>query len=83
MIRYQYWKPSTKLVVTTPTCIHCRETGELIVDKEKYKEFTETPRHLRRLIQDIFPEHSRGEREQLLTGVHPECFDDMFRGEGE
>ena len=77
------WKLNTSLVVTTPTCIHCREPGELIVDKEKYKEFTETPRHLRRLIQDIFPEHSRGEREQLLTGVHPECFDDMFRGEGE
>ncbi len=77
------WKLNTSLVVTTPTCIHCRETGVLIVDREKYKEFKETPRHLRRLIQDIFPEHSRGEREQLLTGVHPECFDDMFRGEGE
>lgn len=77
------WKLNTSLVVTTPTCIHCRETGVLIVDREKYKEFKETPRHLRRLIQDIFPEHSRAEREQLLTGVHPECFDDMFRGEGE
>ena len=52
-------------------------------DEEKYKEFIETPRHLRRLIQDIFPDHSRAEREQLLNGVHPECFDEMFRGEGE
>ena len=54
-----------------------------MVDPEKYKEFTETPKHLRRLVQDIFPEHSRGQREQLMTGVHPECFDEMFRGEGE
>ena len=54
-----------------------------MVDPEKYIEFTQTPRHLRRLIQDIIPDHSRAEREQLLTGVHPECFDDMFRGEGE
>jgi len=54
-----------------------------MVDEEKYKEFIETPRHLRRLIQDIFPDHSRAEREQLLNGVHPECFEEMFRGEGE
>jgi hypothetical protein len=77
------WENNTKLVVTTPTCIHCNETGVLIVDKDKYKEFRETPRHLRRLIQDIFPDTSRGEREQLINGTHPECFDDMFIGEGE
>ena len=69
--------------VTTKECIHCRQTGTVMVDPEKYKEFIETPRHLRRLIQDIFPDHSKEEREQLMTGVHPECFDDMFRGEGE
>ena len=69
--------------VTTPKCIHCNKTGTMMVNKDAYKEFTQTPRHLRRLIQDIFPSYSRGQREQLLTGVHPECFDDMFRGEGE
>jgi hypothetical protein len=69
--------------VTTKECIHCRKTGSVMVDSEKYIEFTQTPRHQRRLIQDIFPEQSRAEREQLLTGVHPECFEDMFRGEGE
>ena len=69
--------------VTTKECIHCRQTGTVMVDPVKYIEFIETPRHLRRLIQDIFPDHSRAEREQLLTGVHPECFEEMFRGEGE
>ena len=69
--------------VKTKECIHCRQTGTVMVDEEKYKEFTETPRHLRRLIQDIFPEHSRGQREQLLNRVHPECFEDMFGGEGQ
>jgi len=69
--------------VTTKECIHCRQTGTVMVDPDKYKEFTETPSHLRRLIQDIFPQHSREQREQLLTGVHPECFDDMFSSEGQ
>ena len=77
------WELNTSLVVTTPTCINCREIGTVIVDREKFKEFTETPRHLRRLIQDIFPSESKAYREQLLTGVHPECFEDMFKGEGE
>ena len=70
-------------VVTTKECIHCGQTGTLMVDEEKYREFKQTPKHLRRLIQDIFPEHSKEEREQLMTGVHPECFEEMFRGEGE
>jgi hypothetical protein len=51
-----------------------------MVDRRAYKEFTQTPRHLRRLIQDIFPEHSKEEREQLMTGTHPQCYEDMFNG---
>lgn len=69
--------------VTTKECIHCRQTGTVMVDRRAYAEFIQTPRHLRRLVQDIFPDHSKGEREQLMTGVHPECFEEMFGGEGE
>lgn len=69
--------------VTTKECIHCGQTGTVMVDEEKYREFKQTPSHLRRLIQDIFPDHSKGEREQLMTGVHPECFEEMFGGEGQ
>jgi hypothetical protein len=69
--------------VTTKECIHCRQTGIVMVDPEKYIEFTQTPRHLRRLVQDIFPDTSKELREQLMTGVHPECFEEMFGGEGE
>ena len=70
-------------LVVTKECIHCGQTGTVMVDEEKYREFKQTPKHLRRLIQDIFPDTSRELREQLMTGVHPECYDDMFRGEGE
>ena len=69
--------------VTTKECIHCRQTGTVMVDEEKYREFKQTPKHLRRLIQDIFPETSRDLREQLMTGVHPECFQEMFGEEGQ
>lgn len=69
--------------VTTKECVHCGQTGTVMVDCRAYAEFTQVPRHLRRLVQDIFPDHSRAEREQLMTGVHPECFEEMFIGEGE
>ena len=32
--------------VTTKECIHCRQTGSVMVDPEKYIEFTQTPKHL-------------------------------------
>jgi len=69
--------------VTTKECVHCGKTGTVMVERRAYAEFTQVPRHLRRLVQDIFPDHSKEEREQLMTGVHPKCFEDMFRGEGE
>ena len=69
--------------VTTKQCVHCGQTGTVMVERRAYQEFTQTPRHLRRLVQDIFPDHSKEEREQLMTGVHPECFEEMFIGEGE
>jgi hypothetical protein len=30
------------------------------------------------MIQDEFPTLNAGQREQLMTGTHPACFDDMF-----
>jgi len=40
------------------------------LDKKKY-------------IQDAFPYLSTGEREQIMTGTHPECWEKMFPEEDE
>jgi hypothetical protein len=34
-------------------------------------------------IQDAFPTLSAGEREQLMTGIHSECWDKEFAGTEE
>ena len=32
-------------------------------------------------VQRAFPELSAGEREQVMTGMHEDCFDDAFKDE--
>jgi hypothetical protein len=34
-------------------------------------------------VQDAFPYLSAGEREQIMTGTHPECWEKMFPEEDE
>lgn len=34
-------------------------------------------------VQNIFPQRSNDERELLITGTHPECWDTMFPKEDE
>lgn len=35
------------------------------------------------LIQDVFPNSSADEREMMMTGLHPECWKQALRGEGQ
>jgi hypothetical protein len=35
------------------------------------------------LIQDVFPDMSVNDREMLITGTHPACWDKLFPGEEE
>ena len=39
---------------------------------EEYREWADTPRNLRPLVQDAFPQLSDDEREFLITGITPE-----------
>ena len=34
----------------------------------------------RPLIQDIFPYLNADQREQIMTGTHPSCWNQMFNG---
>lgn len=61
-------------------------TLDIDCTEEQMREFLETPRHMRRLIQDIFPNLSADMREFILTGYTPEDWETLFGGaedEGE
>lgn len=57
-------------------CLHCGKDGVIEVEMtdEQLDDFT----HGSHNIQRIFPELSAEVREMLLTGTHPDCWNDMW-----
>ena len=64
--------------VQTKPCICCHETGLITVDYAQYIKWQEGM-----LVQQAFPDLSASEREMLITGTHPKCWDKMFGKEEE
>lgn len=60
--------------VDTPKCPHCSKPGQIEVSVQGYMKWTIRGVH----IQNALPELSAGEREQLLTGTHEKCWDEMM-----
>tara|TARA_R100000234_G_C4828482_1_gene105905 strand:- start:33 stop:290 length:258 start_codon:yes stop_codon:yes gene_type:complete len=65
----------------TPRCIHCKTTGEVRVKKKDATTWKYTSRYIRPLVQDLFPYIDKDYREQIMTGIHPRCFYEMFGDE--
>ncbi len=58
---------------TTRPCPICGHTSNMIVDKARLDRWQGGE-----LIQRCFPEMSKDQRELLITGTHPKCWDKMF-----
>jgi len=63
--------------VTTKNCIHCGKDGFV---EMPYEEFTKGQALYDggALIQNAFPNLTPDQCEQLITGTHPKCWDEMF-----
>ena len=64
------------MTVHTKACMLCGESGHIVVDEAGLEAWGSGV-----LIQNAFPELSAAEREQLMTGIHGECWDKAFREE--
>lgn len=62
-------------VVETLQCVHCGRNGHLEVPAQGLFFYNQGE-----LIQDCFPKMSIDLREQLITGIHPKCFEEMYAG---
>lgn len=62
--------PSDTVAVTTPACPYCGKASVLNVSIDGFAAMGAGA-----LVQEAFPELSKDEREMLLTGLHPDCFD--------
>lgn len=61
---------SATVTVTTPRCIVCGRTAELTVPKPGWELYQKGE-----YVQVAFPNLSPDEREMLINGTHPDCFD--------
>lgn len=68
---------SAKYFVTHP-CIKCGKREEILIDRTKYNRW-QSGEH----IQNVWPEATPEWRELLITGIHAECWKEMFGGEEE
>lgn len=65
----------TTITVETPVCSVCGKTSHVMLDKEKFLRW-QRGEH----IQTVWPEMPREQRETLISGVHPACWDKLFAG---
>lgn len=61
-------------VLKTPLCPWCNKHGMIEIDRNQYNAW----KYGGVLIQNAFPQLDKALREQIKTGYHPECWDEMF-----
>lgn len=66
------------MLIQTSKCMGCGKGGEIDVPEDGYVRWKNGE-----FIQNALPMLTANQREQLMTGMHGECFDDMFPEEEE
>ena len=56
-------------------CRHCKKTNHIKLNKEQFLAWTTGGL----LIQNAFPQLTPEERDLILMGFHPECWDIVFK----
>jgi hypothetical protein len=69
---------SDTIAVKTKTCTVCDEYELWVLDRQLVERWRGGE-----LIQDVFPDMSVNDREMLITGTHPACWDKLFPAEEE
>jgi ssDNA-binding Zn-finger/Zn-ribbon topoisomerase 1 len=64
-----------KKIVLSCECPKCKNSMDIEASPEQYMKYVEN----RDSIQDVFPELKREDRERLITGICPECWNKMFK----
>ena len=55
-------------------CPHCKKITILEMSDQQYDDYVLGQKY----IQDIFPDWTPGQREMLITGICPDCWNKIF-----
>ena len=61
------------VLVTTHPCVVCGKPSTLTLDRAKVNRYIGGE-----FVQDVWPDMADADREVLVSGVHPACFDSLF-----
>jgi len=64
---------NTTTLIETRRCIHCGENGILELSNDGIAKYENGA-----LIQEAFPDIDIQMREQIISGIHPKCWNEMF-----
>jgi hypothetical protein len=62
----------------TRKCFHCGQEGFVVVNVDDLAKYDNGA-----FIQEAFPEMPADRREQMLSGIHPECWEEIYAEDGE
>ena len=71
---YDFSNDSKDWCTHTINCFHCGETNIIQLDFMSYMRWYNGDG----LIQDIWPNLDADQRELIMTGTHPDCWNAMF-----
>jgi hypothetical protein len=63
----------------TNSCYHCGTENIIKIDQESYVKW----KVHKNFIQDVFPWLNKEQRELLISGTHPQCWDEVFPDDEE
>lgn len=72
------WIKSETIEVRTKTCCVCNKADVLTLNRQAVESW-----QAGEYVQTAFPDMSAEERELLISGTHPACWDTLFPKEGE
>ena len=67
--------PSTMTSFHSPACVVCHLDSIVELETEKLERWIGGEH-----VQNVWPEKSADEREILITGIHPKCWNEIFGG---
>lgn len=72
---------SNTIKINTNLCLHCGKEGFIEMLEDEYNKGLNAYNE-GAFIQEAFPSLSADQREQIISGTHPECWIEMFSPHG-